>query len=187
MPVGTESIAILRKNVVLLWAAARPKDAPRKGAEKAKSKIKAIGDLPGHRIGVIGRTKVNVTLLHVILRESGVDPDKVEIAQFSTEQVGDMVKDAGIDAFMTVGPIDSKITAEAITSTARVFAASRSSCRSTSPRRSPRAIPQYESEEIPGSSITTSPARPDDTVETVGVNHLIVAPKTLSETTVGDA
>jgi TRAP transporter TAXI family solute receptor len=183
LPVGAESIAILRKNVVLLWTAPRPKDAPRKGAkETAKPKIKATGDLPGHRIGVIGRTKVNITLLNVILRESGVDPDKVAIAQFSTEQVGDMVKDAGIDAFMTVGPIDSRITAEAITSTARL-------------RGEPVFLPidvseaiasrhsQYQSEEIPGGSITTSPARPEDTVETVGVNHLIVASKTLSETT----
>src|SRR6185437_6122599 len=32
---------------------------------------------------------------------------------------------------------------------------------------------------------TASPARPDDTVETVSVNHLIVAPKSLSEATVG--
>jgi len=179
LPVGAEAIAVLRKNVVLLWTAPRPKDAPRKGG---KPKIKAIGDLPGHRIGVIGRTKVNVTLLNVILRESGVDPDKVGIAQFSTEQVGDMVKDAGIDAFMTVGPIDSKITSEAITSTARL-------------RGEPVFLPidvseaiaarhsQYQSEEIPGGSITTSPARPEDTVETVGVNHLIVAQKTLSETT----
>ena len=46
--------------------------------------------------------------------------------------------------------------------------------------------PQYASEEIPGSSFSSSPARPDDKVETVGVNHLIVAPKTLSETTVAN-
>jgi TRAP-type uncharacterized transport system substrate-binding protein len=44
--------------------------------------------------------------------------------------------------------------------------------------------PLYLSEEIPGSAFTSSPARPDDTVETVGVNHLIVTPKTLSETTI---
>jgi hypothetical protein len=122
--------------------------------------------------------------LRVILKESGVDPDKVEVAQFSTDQIGDMVKDAAIDAFMTVGPIDSKITSEAITTSARL-------------RGEPVFLPidvseaiasrhaQYESEEIPGSSITASPARPDDAVETVSVNHLIVAPKTLSETTVG--
>lgn len=52
-------------------------------------------------------------------------------------------------------------------------------------RRPIHKHPIYESEEIPGSSFTTSPARPDDTVDTVGVNHLIVAPKSLSEATVG--
>jgi len=179
LPVGTESIAILRKNVVLLWTAPRPRAAPRKGA---KPKIKAIGDLVGRRIGVIGRTRINVTLLHIILRESGVDPEKVETAQFNADQIGDMIKDAGIDAFMIVGPIDSKITSEAISATTRL-------------RGEPVFLPidvseaiasrhaQYESEEIPGSSITTSPARPEDKVETVSVSHLIVTPKTLSETT----
>ena len=182
MPNGTEAVAILRKNVVVLWA---PSGAPRKGSKKeSKSKIKQIGDLEGHRIGVVGRTKVNLTLLRVILTESGVDPDKVAVSQFSTSQIAEMLRDPSIDAFMTVGPLDSRITAEAITSTARV-------------RGEPvflaidvaEAIahkhPLYESEEIPGSSFTSSPARPDDTVETVGVNHLIVAPKSLSDGAVG--
>jgi TRAP transporter TAXI family solute receptor len=183
IPVGTDAVAILRKNVVVLWA---PSGAPPKGASRkqAKSRVKAIDDLAGHRIGVIGRTKVNVTLLQVILKESGVDPDKVEIAQFGTDQISDMIKDPSIDAFMTVGPVNSKITADAITATAHlrgepVFL----------PIDASEAIasrhPLYESEEIPGSSFTSSPARPDDTVDTVGVNHLIVAPKSLSESTVG--
>jgi TRAP transporter TAXI family solute receptor len=182
MPDGTEAVAILRKNVVVLWAASSaPPKAPRK---PAKSKIKAIGDLPGHRVGVVGRTKVNVTLLRVILKESGVDPDKVEVAQFGNDQVTDMVKDAGVDAFMLVGPVDSKLTAEAISTSAHI-------------RGEPVFLPidvseaiaarhaAYESEEIPGSSFTTSPARPDDKVETVSINHLVVAPKSLSEVTVG--
>ena len=45
--------------------------------------------------------------------------------------------------------------------------------------------PLYESEEIPGSIFSSSPARPEDKVDTVSVNHLIVAPKSLSDTTVG--
>jgi TRAP transporter TAXI family solute receptor len=182
MPDGTESVSILRKNVVLLWAAANPpKGAPRKGA---KSKIKAISDLPGHRIGVVGRTEVNVKLLHVILEESGVDPDKVEVVQFNTDQVNDMVKDASVDAFMIVGPLDSKITADAIATSARIRGEPAFLPIDVSEAIAARH-PLYESEEIPGSSITTSPARPEDTVETVSVNHLIVAPKSLSEVTVG--
>jgi len=45
--------------------------------------------------------------------------------------------------------------------------------------------PLYESEEIAGSIFNSSPARPEDKVETVSVNHLIIAPKSLSDTTVG--
>jgi TRAP transporter TAXI family solute receptor len=182
MPKGAGSVAILRKNVVVLWA---PSGAPKKGAKKdTKAKIKEIADLEGHRIGVLGRTPVNINLLKVILTESGLNPDKVAVSRFSVSQITDMVKDPTIDAFMTVGPLDSKITTDAITTTARL-------------RGEPTFIPidvsealahkhpLYESEEIPGSSFTTAPARPEDTVDTVSVDHLIVAPKSLSEATVG--
>src|ERR1700722_17416974 len=85
MPDGTESVAILRRNVVVLWTAS---GLSSKGARKeTKSKIKGIDDLAGHRVGVVGRTRVNTTLLRVILNESGVDPEKVAVTQFSTDQI----------------------------------------------------------------------------------------------------
>src|SRR3954453_5005229 len=84
MPPDAESVAILRKNVVVLWA---PSGLPTKGAKKPAAKIKGIDELAGRRVGVIGRTQVNVTLLRVILKESGVDPDKVAVSQFSTSQL----------------------------------------------------------------------------------------------------
>ena len=179
MPDGTDSVAILRKNYVALWS------APRKaGKKEVKSKIKAIDDLSGHRVAVVGRTQVNVTLLRVILKEAGVDPDKVTVAQFSTDQIAEMVRDPTVDAFMTVGPLDSKITLDAITTTARLRGEPNFLPIDVSEAIAARH-PLYESEEIPGSAFSASPARPDDTVETVGINHLIVAPKSLSENTVG--
>src|SRR5215470_8665615 len=50
MPEGTESVAILRKNVVVLWApgGSSARKTNRKGG---KSKIKAIDNLAGHRVG----------------------------------------------------------------------------------------------------------------------------------------
>ena len=188
LPNGTEAVAILRKNVVVLWSSPAPapaSGAPRKGSKKdAKPKIKSIDELEGHRVGVIGRTSVNVTLLRVILTESGINPDKVAVTQYSTSQVAEMVRDPGLDAFMTVGPLDSKITADAISATARARGEP-----TFLPIDVSEAIehkhPLYESEEIPGSVFSSSPARPDDKIETVGVNHLIVAPKSLPETEVG--
>src|SRR5271169_1106609 len=182
MPNGTGAVAILRKNVVVMWA---PSGALRKGSKKdSKSKIKEIRNLEGHRVGVVGRTAVNVTLLRVILNESGVKADKVAVSQFSTTQIAEMVRDPSIDAFMTVGPLDSRITIEAITATARIRGEPTFLAIEVSEALAHKH-PLYESEEIPGSSFTSSPARPDDTVETVGVNHLIVAPKSLSDNTVG--
>src|SRR6201998_3619515 len=121
LPDGTRSVAILRKNVVVLWASSGVSSGPaRKGAKKdAKPKIKGLDDLEGHRVGVIGRTPVNVKLLRIILTEAGVNPDKVAVTQFSTTQIAEMVRDPTIDAFMTVGPVDSKIPAPAINSSAR--------------------------------------------------------------------
>jgi TRAP transporter TAXI family solute receptor len=191
LPNGTETVAILRKNVVVLWSAPATPPGPassgaaRKAPKKdAKPKVKSIDDLEGHRVGVIGRTPVNITLLRVILTESGINPDKVAVSQFSTSQAAEMVRDPTIDAFMTVGPLDSKITADAISATARARGEP-----TFLPIEVSEAIehkhPLYESEEIPGSVFSSSPARPDDKIDTVGVNHLIVAPKSLPETEVG--
>jgi TRAP transporter TAXI family solute receptor len=182
MPADAESVAILRKNVVVLWA---PSGSPVKGSRKPPpAKIKALNDLPGHRIGVIGRTPANVTLLRVILAESGISPEKVEVVQFGTNQIGDMAKEPTLAAFMAVGPLNSKITTEAIAATAR---------NRGEPKFLPIDVseaiaekhPLYESEEIPASTFSSSPARPDDKIETVSINHLIVARRSLSETTVG--
>src|SRR5215472_3334068 len=181
MPEGTESVAIMRKNVVVLWAAGPPRKAPRKDS---KAKIKAIADVAGHRVGVVGRTKVNTTLLRVILKESGVDPDKVQVSQFGTDQISEMVHDQSVEAFMMVGPIDNKFLLEAISATARLRGEPSFLPIDVSEAIASRHL-LYESEEIPGSAITSSPARPDDTVETVGVNHLLVAPRSLSENVVG--
>ena len=182
MPANAESVAIVRKNVVVLWA---PSGLPPKGSKKAPTpKIKEIADLAGHRVGVIGRTQANVTLLRVILTESGVNPEKVAITQFGTSQIAELTNDPAIDAFMAVGPLNSKITSDAIAATAKA-------------RGEPKFLPidvseaiaqkhpLYDAEEIAGSIFSSSPPRPEDKIDTLSVNHLIIAPKTLSDTAVG--
>ena len=179
LPENAESVAILRKNVVVLWA---PSGLPAKGSKK-QPKIKTLDELAGHRVGVIGRTQANVTLLRNILKESGINPDKVTVSQFATDKIGEMARDQTIDAFMAVGPLKSKITVDAIAATAVA-------------RGEPKFLPVdvadaiakknpvYESEEIPASIFGSSPQRPEDKVDTVAINHLIIAPKSLSDTAV---
>jgi TRAP transporter TAXI family solute receptor len=180
MPSDAETVAIVRKNFVVLWS---PSGLAGKGRRQGGPKIKTIDDLAEHRVGVIGKTPANVALLRVILSESGVAADKVAVTQFATNQIDELAHDQSLDAFMAVGPLDSKITADALAATART-------------RGEPKFLPidvseaiaqkhpLYESEEIPGSIFNSKPAWPDDKIETVSVDHLIVARKALSETTV---
>ena len=181
LPADANSVAILRKNVVVLWA---PSGIAAKGAKKPPAaKIKSIDDLAGHRIAVIGKSQANVTLLRVILTESGVNADKVAVSQFSTSQIAEMARDTSIDAYMAVGPLDSKITTDAITATVTTRGEPKFLPIDVSETIA-KKHPLYEAEEIPGSIFAASPARPEDKVDTVSVNHLIIAPKQLSDTAV---
>ena len=181
MPGNAETVAIVRNNFVVLWS---PSGLAGKGSTKQRTpKIKELADLAGHRIGVIGRTPANVALLRIILSESGIAPDKVAVTQFAINQIEELARAPGIDAFMAVGPLDSKITSEAIAATAHARGEPKFLAIDASEAIALRH-PLYESEEIPPGVLSSSPAWPDDKVETVSVNHLIVARKSLSETTV---
>jgi TRAP-type uncharacterized transport system substrate-binding protein len=184
MPGNAQTVAILRKNFVVLWSTPGLPAKGSKGSKKPPApKIKEIADLAGHRVGVIGRTAANVALLRVILTESGVPPDKVAVTQFATGQLEELARDPLIDAFMAVGPLDSKITSEAIAATVRARGEPKFVAIDTSEAIALRH-PLNESEEIPPGVFNASPAWPDDKVETVSISHLIVARKSLSETTV---
>jgi TRAP-type uncharacterized transport system substrate-binding protein len=181
MPADAQTVAIVRNNFVVLWS---PSGLPAKGSKKQPApKIKELADLAGHRVGVIGRTPANVALLRVILDGSGVAPDLVAVTQFGTDQIEAMARDPALDAFMAVGPLDSKITSDAIAATARARGEPKFLAIDASEAIALKH-PRYEAEEIPGSVFNARPAWPDDKVDTISVSHLIVARKTLSETTV---
>ena len=178
MPDDAQTIAVLRKNYLVLWShSGKPGKESRK---KSAPKIGEIADLEGHKVGIIGRTGANLAMLRAVLADSGVDPDKVATAQFGTDEIEKLAQDPTLDAYLAVGPLDSKITAEAIAATARS-------------RGAPKFLPvdaseaialrhtRYEAEEIPGSVFNANPAWPEDKVDTIAVNHLILARKELSE------
>ena len=183
MPGGAEAVVIMRKNMVVLWSNSGSRG--RQSKKPTAPKIKTIKELEGRRVGVIGNTPANIALLRVILNESGVAPDDFAVTQFGTDQIEELAHDPKLDAFVMVGPLDSKITANAIAVTARARG---------EPKFLPLDVseaialkhPLFESEEIPGGVFNAKPAWPSEKVETVSVSHLIVARKTLSETTVAN-
>jgi TRAP-type uncharacterized transport system substrate-binding protein len=179
MPVNTQTIAVLRKNYAVLWA---PSGRSGKGSrgKKGGAKVEEIADLAGHKVGVIGRTAANAALLRMILTAAGVEPAKVAIAQFGTDKLDDLARDETLDAYLAVGPLDSKVTAEAIAATARVRGAPKFLGIDASDAIALKH-PRYEAEEIPQSVFSANPPWPDDKVDTVSVSHLIVTRKSLSE------
>ena len=237
MPTNGQAIAILRKNVAVLFAPAPPaaepepakpepakpvkgkgrkaaaakkakaaaknKDDKSKDDDKAdKNKIDKIEDLVGRRIGIIGRTEANLNLLKIVLAQYGIGsdkvavlstseeanpnaPDKVSVVQLEPYNVTPAIRGAKVDAILSVGPVSSLITAEAIAAVTR-----KGEPPSFIEIKAAEAIaernPVYESTEIKAGAFGGSPPRPEESIDTIGINHYIVANRKLSEGTVAE-
>jgi TRAP transporter TAXI family solute receptor len=179
VPKNAQAVATLRKNVAVLWV---PPPAKGKG-KKPGPKITKIAQLAGHRVGVVGRTPANVNLLKVILQQYGVDPGKVEIVQFPASEAAEAVRNQKADAYLAAGPLNSKITADAIAASTR-DGGTPTFLAIDSAEAIAQNHPMYEASEIPAGSFGGSPDRPDDEVKTISFSHHIVARKDLSDITV---
>ena len=177
VPKNAQAVATLRKNVAVLWV------PPAAKGKKAGPKITKIQQLAGRRIGVVGRTPANVNLLKVILRQYGVDPSKVEIAQFPANEAAEAIRNQKADAYLAAGPVNSKITTDAINASTR-DGASPTFLAIDAAAAIAQNYPAYEASEIPAGAFGGAPARPDDEIKTIGFSHHIVARKGLSEATV---
>src|SRR5262245_7522512 len=209
MPQNGQAVAILRRNVVVLVAppplpppaaatkakrpakkAAAKDDDGKKASAKEKDKddepkkLEKIEELAGKRIAVIGRTEANVNLLNIILKQYEIAPDKVQVIQLDTTDVGPAIRESKVDAVMSVGPISSRITADAVAAAAREHEPPTFLAIDASEAIVQR-FPVYESTEIPAGVFGGAPQRPAEAVETIGVSHYIVARRTLDESTVG--
>jgi TRAP transporter TAXI family solute receptor len=177
VPKNAQAVATLRKNVAVMWV------PPAAKGKKAGSKITKITQLAGKRVGVIGRTPANVDLLKVILQQYGVDPNKVEVAQFPASEAADAIRGQKVDAWLAAGPVNSKITMEAIAASTR-DGRSPTFLAIDSAEAIAQNHPMYEASEIPAGAFGGSPDRPEDEVKTISFSHHIVARKDISETTV---
>jgi TRAP transporter TAXI family solute receptor len=177
VPTNAQAVATLRKNVAVLWV------PPAVKGKKAGPKITKIAQLAGRRVGVVGRTQANVDLLKVILKQYGVDAGKVEIVQFPTNEAADAIRSQKADAYLAAGPVNSKITAEAIAASTRdghtpTFLAIDSA------EAIAQNHPMYEASEIPAGAFGGAPDRPEEEVKTISFSHHIVARKDISEITI---
>jgi TRAP transporter TAXI family solute receptor len=179
VPRNAQAVATLRKNVAVLWVPAPAKVS----GKKADPKITKISQLSGHRIGLIGRTAADVNLLKVILKQYGVDPSKIEFIQFPGNEAADAIRSQKADAYLAAGPVNSKITIDAIAASTRdgktpTFLAIDSA------EAIAQNHPMYEASDIPAGAFGGSPDRPEEDVKTISFAHHIVARKGLSDSTI---
>jgi TRAP transporter TAXI family solute receptor len=177
VPKNAQAVAVMRKNVVMLWV-------PPAAKGKKAARITKISQLAGHRIGVIGRTQANVNLLKVILNQYAVDPSKVEIVQFGTNEVADAVRTQRVDVMMAVGPVNSRITADAFAASMKNGGVAKF-LEIDSADAIAAKYAQYEADTIPAGTFGGSPAQPEDEVKTINLSQYLVARSSLSELTVG--
>ena len=145
-------------------------------ARRPRPTITKIAQLAGRRIGVVGRTQANVNLLKVILQQYGVDPAKVDIIQFPANEAAEAIRNQKADAYLAAGPVNSKITADAIAASARDGGTPRF-LAIDSAEAIAQNHPAYEASEIPAGTFGGSPGRPEDEVKTISFSHHIVARK----------
>ena len=179
VPKNAQAVATLRKNVAVLWVP----PAVKVRGKKAAPKITKIAQLAGRRIGVVGRTQANVNLLKVILQQYGVDPAKVEIIQFPANEAADAIRNQKADAYLAAGPVNSKITADAIAASTRDGGTPKF-LAIDSAEAIAQNHPAYEASEIPAGTFGGSPDKPEEEVKTISFSHHIVARKGVSESTI---
>jgi TRAP transporter TAXI family solute receptor len=179
VPKNAQAVATLRKNVAVLWV-----PPPAKGkSKKAGPKISKIAQLSGRRVAVVGRTQANVNLLKVILQQYGVDPGKVDIVQFPVSEAADAIRNQKADAYLAAGPVNSKITADAIAASIRDGGAPKF-LAIDSAEAIAQNHPVYEAADIPAGAFGGSPDKPEEEIKTISFAHHIVARRGLPDSIV---
>ena len=119
----------------------------------------------------------------LILQQYGVDPDKVEILQFPVNEAVEAIRNQKADAYLAAGPVNSKITSDAIAASMR-DGGTPTFLAIDSAEAIAQNHPAYEASEIPAGTFGGAPAKPEEEVKTISFAHHIVARKGVSESTI---
>src|SRR6202022_3715407 len=107
----------------------------------------------------------------------------VEMFQFPAGEAAEAIRNQKADAYLAAGPVNSKITADAINASVH-DGGTPPFLGIDSAEAIAQNHPAYEASDIPAGAFGGSPARPGDEGKTIGFSHHIVARKGLSDSTV---
>src|SRR5262249_28818556 len=159
---------------------------------KAK-KIEKIGDISGHRIGVVSRgaptvdggSGANVNVLNAILKQYEVAPEKVTIVALDPDNVAESLRQKPVDVIFAAGPVTARFITDSI------MAASTAKEQPTflavdAAEAIENRYPYYEATEIKGGVFGGNKPLPGDDVKTISFSHYLLARRGVSEGVVGD-
>jgi TRAP transporter TAXI family solute receptor len=175
MPSNGQSVLIMRKDLVILVA-------------PSGSELHSIGDLKGHRLGVLNNTPLDgehgqPSLVDTIFAQYDVPRQAVTTVPLTLDSLPQAMKDKRVDAVLAVGVPDTGVLAKVIATTTAdgnhpVFI----------PISEAKAIaarsPFYESSDVVRGLFGGTPPRPLKNFETLSVGTRLVAQSTLKDDTV---
>ena len=176
MPTNGQSVLIMRKNLVILIA-------------PADSDLHNVGDLKGHRVGVLRSTPLAIThnqrgLLETILTQYDIPFRSVTTVPLALDEVRQAVEDKRVDAVLTVGVPDTGTLANVV----RAVTALSPKPPVFIPISEAKAIadhsPFYESADVVRGLFGGLPPRPPETFETLSVGTRLVARSSLKDETI---
>jgi TRAP transporter TAXI family solute receptor len=193
-PQAGQAVAELRESVVAIIvpavgsvAAGGAKPAQQKKRTKAQKPkpIERIEDLEGRRIGVVGYGTANADVLDVILKQYQIAPDKVTVTALDPRDISGSLRTNPVDAIVAIGPVAGRIIAAAIAvSTHGKVEPTLLKIGASEAIAAHHLV--YETTEIKAGVLGGQSTLPQESVETIGVKHYIVARKTLRENTVAE-
>lgn len=176
MPTNGQSVLIMRKNLVILIA-------------PDGSDLRNVGDLKGHRIGVLRNIPLAAApnqpgLLKTILSQYDVPLQSVTTVPLALDDVKQAVKDKRVDAVLAVGVPDTGVLAKVVLA----VTAAGEKPPVFIPISEAKAIadrsPFYESTDVVRGLFGGLPPRPMKTFETLSVGTRLVAQSKLKDDTI---
>jgi TRAP transporter TAXI family solute receptor len=170
IPIEARAVAVMRNDVLVLIA-------------RGGTRIQSVTDLAGKRIGMVGKD-IDTAQLSAVLSQYKV-PATWTTVTVEPDRVASVLGSGSVDAIAVAGPV----TGNLISGVAAAFGEG---------NRGPVFIPidqaevlaqrlrVYEASEIPAGMFSGSPAKPAESVETIGFAHYLLAHADVSEQVIAE-
>jgi TRAP transporter TAXI family solute receptor len=178
-------VAILRHSVVALIVPAQGAKSAKETRKFRSGKIEKIQQLAGRRVGIVSRSDANLVVLNLILKQYDIPLDKVQVVNLDPSEVATAVRDDKVDALLVAGQLTGKTFADVVAA-ASTTKESATFLPIGEAEAIERRFPNYETAEIVANTFGSSPAKPAETIETIGFLQYIVANQALGEDRVAE-